>query len=209
MIPHEGGMARAGTRTIPVEQPSASSDRVPRHFHIRTVDALRPSSRTDFRELSLNHGCVALVDADDYIWLKNYKWSTDAASLDPARKQYVWASIQGEVWRLHRLIMGVPRTGRLTQVDHINGDTLDNRRCNLRVCTPSENACNSTAHRPRRGYRGVTEYKGRFSVQIMKDGVRYDFGFFDDAETAARFRDRAAINLHGDFAALNFPEAKS
>lgn len=96
------------------------------------------------------------------------------------------------------------------QVDHINGNTFDNRRSNLRKATTNQNAKNKHKNsRNTSGYRGVSYYKqlGKWKAQIQKDGVKISIGYYDDIHVAADMFDRAAIELHGEFACLNFPGA--
>lgn len=106
---------------------------------------------------------------------------------------------------MHRFIMDAPND---MVVDHINGDRLDNRRENLRICTRSENqrnrrrapVTNST------GYLGVSfaSDRGMYVAQIHHLGQRYWLGQFSSAKEAAMARDKAALEMHGEFAALNF-----
>lgn len=108
---------------------------------------------------------------------------------------------------LHRILIGA-FPGEV--VDHINGDTLDNRLRNLRICTNAENARNS---RKRAGsgsqFKGVTRIKGtnRWRAQIMVNGQKRNLGSFRDEESAAKCYDAKARELHGEFAKCNFPVA--
>lgn len=110
---------------------------------------------------------------------------------------------------LHRQLMDPPRG---MEVDHINGDTLDNRRSNLRVCTRQQN------HRNRRRSCGMSSLKG-VTYQASRNGarpwmsrirlsrsVRLYLGNFDTALEAALAYDEAAVKHFGEFAAPNFPE---
>jgi hypothetical protein len=105
---------------------------------------------------------------------------------------------------MHRLILD-PGTA---EVDHINGDTLDNRRCNLRLATHAQNMCNNRmrSHNTS-GYRGVFWYAERrkWGALIVARRKRKFLGLYADAVDAARAYDAAAIELHGEFASLNFP----
>jgi hypothetical protein len=107
---------------------------------------------------------------------------------------------------MHRIIMN-PLDG-LT-VDHINNNKLDNRRCNLRICSISENARNRGAQSDNTsGYKGVTKgYKNKWVAQIKLHVKSYRYDGFNSKEDAAREYDRLAISMHGEFAHLNFPKS--
>lgn len=90
-------------------------------------------------------------------------------------------------------------------VDHINGNGLDNRRCNLRVCSHGENMRNRTMNRNNRsGYKGVyfdPDKNGRpWRAQIRANGRKHSLGRFDTAEQAYEAYQKAAERLHGEFA---------
>jgi hypothetical protein len=107
---------------------------------------------------------------------------------------------------MHRVIVGAARG---QQVDHINGDTLDNRRANLRIATHAENQRNRARSRNSlSGYKGVSPPANgkRWTATIHAGDRRVHLGSFDTAEDAARAYDKAAREMHGDFARLNFPE---
>jgi hypothetical protein len=91
------------------------------------------------------------------------------------------------------------------QVDHIDGNGLNCQDENLRVCSRSENARNTTkTKRNTTGFKGVTKESGKFYANIGVDGKLIHLGHFDSAEEAARIYDEAAKRLHGPFAKLNF-----
>jgi len=111
---------------------------------------------------------------------------------------------------LHRLIMNTPKG---MQTDHINGDPLDNRKENLRICTVAENAWNRGASKNNKsGFKGVKRcggswYEGtiKWMASINFEGKRMHLGVYDIPEEAARAYDAKAIELHGEFAQTNFP----
>jgi hypothetical protein len=89
-------------------------------------------------------------------------------------------------------------------VDHIDGDPLNCRRANLRLVTPSQNAANAKARGGASKHRGVHQgNSGRWVAQISKGAVRLTLGTFDTEHEAAAAYDRAASDLHGEYARLN------
>lgn len=108
--------------------------------------------------------------------------------------------------RLHRMLLRPPAD---MVVDHINGDRLDNRRANLRVCTQTENLANGKPHRDGKSkYRGVCFRKreGTWRAQISLGGQKSKYlGQYPTEEEAAMAYDHAARERYGDFARLNFP----
>ncbi|KZF03838.1 hypothetical protein A2J03_06545 [Rhodococcus sp. EPR-157] len=89
------------------------------------------------------------------------------------------------------------------QVDHINGDRLDNRRTNLRIATHGQNSFNAKRISTF-GYTGVSRNHARLSAVIAAKTDKLYIGTFDTPDEAAWMRDQWAIELHGDFARLNF-----
>jgi hypothetical protein len=107
--------------------------------------------------------------------------------------------------------MGYPKG---MDVDHINGNPLDNRKVNLRVCTRSENAINKkTRADSRSGYKGVYMSPNGKLIQahIRPPGMnkgRLSLGYYKTLEEAARAYDANAYHHFGEFAKLNFPNEK-
>ncbi len=104
---------------------------------------------------------------------------------------------------LHRMIMNPP-VGMV--VDHINGDKLDNRRINLRICTRTNNNQNSGCIKIKTSkYKGVCWSKGKqkWIVQINSNGKYYFVGCYKNEIDAAVAYNEKAKELHGEFARLN------
>lgn len=141
----------------------------------------------------------ALVNAEDYEKLIPYRWYIHSNG-------YARATINHKRVYMHRFILPPPEG---YEVDHMNGDKLDNRRMNLRIATRRQNSQNM---RPKGGYSqfiGVTKMKQgeweRWVARIRIDGKRTQLGYFTNEIEAARAFDRAAHKHHGEFAKLNFP----
>lgn len=92
-------------------------------------------------------------------------------------------------------------------VDHINGNPLDNRKVNLRVCTQKENLRNRRPGRSMTGYKGVRpDYRRKhptFNAYITYDGKKRYLGKFSSAEAAAKAYNQEALKIFGEFAKLN------
>lgn len=156
--------------------------------------------------VALTHGLFARIDIDDKPTVEGVKWSVSESK----GVGYAQGWVNGRVVGMHRLIVSAPQG---TRVDHINKDTLDNRRSNLRICTNSQNMANRVGPPSNNatGYLGVrlTKNGKRFVAFIGHMNTTKYIGTFDTPEEAARARDRTAKGIFGEFAYLNFPESNS
>ena len=153
------------------------------------------------KTIPLPCGKQVLVDDEDYDRLSQYPWWSSGKGY--ARRTERNAAGRTTFY-MHRELMQCP--ARL-QVDHVNGDGLDNRKENLRVCTRSQNGGHIlAASRALSGFRGVwwKKDKRRWQAEIMVNRQRVYLGRFGTSEEAAKAYDAAAIRLRGPFATLNF-----
>ena len=90
-------------------------------------------------------------------------------------------------------------------IDHINGDKLDNRRSNLRICTKQQNVCNNDTHKDvRKGkYKGYSLSRGKYAARIKVKGKLIYLGGYDTEEAAALAYNAAAIKHFGEYAKIN------
>ena len=147
-------------------------------------------------------GSFFIIDEDDFEMVSRHSWALGKRGYPVAHTSR--KSPDGpKTFPLHRLIMNVSDD---MDVDHISGDKLDNRKCNLRICTHQENMFNQRMRETNTsGYYGVSRMKscGKFEAYIHIDGKKKYLGLFETAEKAAIARDKAAIVLFGEFARLN------
>lgn len=143
-----------------------------------------------------------LVDEADFGFLSQRHWNVDA-------KGYARCYAAGRYVKMHRLLLDPPPD---LVVDHINGNTVDNRRQNLRACTCAENLRNAAPRVGSSRFKGVSRKKRRrqWYARIREGGKVRHLGAFELEADAARAYDKAAIERFGEFARLNFPlgEAK-
>lgn len=149
-------------------------------------------------------GMFALVDEDDYERVNQLKWYPDKGNLTKYAGTFTFINGKPVHVALHRLIMGLSK-GDGKEIDHINGNGLDNRKQNLRVCTRGENLRNSKFRKGSSSHRGVHLHKGskKWYAQIRFDNKKHYLGSFDCEIEAAEAYNNAAKEHHGEFATLN------
>ena len=184
---------------------------------------------------------VTIVDDEDYDKVmsaigeraKWYYWTQQSkpSKLSVREAQFREYATSGcKRKSIHRVVMDAPKG---MDVDHINGNGLDNRKENLRICTRSQNCMNQRLKsHSRSGYKGVQydpiqRYKytsKKTGITTVKEyklskpyrayvgngkGGHITLGYYATAEEAARVRDKKALELHGEFVYLNFPSEKN
>lgn len=158
--------------------------------------------------IPLTQGKATIVDDCDGD-LTKFKWHYHKGGY-AARRSHADERPKWKIVLMHRMILkrmlGRPlRPGE--QVDHVNRNGFDNRRCNIRLATDQQNKRN-------RGkipgglseYLGVVKTRDRWSAHITVDYRNLYLGIFDDEEIAARVRDIASARYFEEFAVFNFPD---
>ena len=162
---------------------------------------------------------VALVDDEDYEKVveaikyksgKPGKWYAHRPAAYKNTNHVKHYAVNGDRRRaIHRVVINAP-TGM--DIDHINGDPLDNRKENLRICTRGQNSQNRALRRDSESrFKGVYRCKKPYRAYISDPVTSYpkkrhiNLGSYETVEEAARAYDRKAVELYGEFANTNFP----
>lgn len=154
------------------------------------------------KEIPLTQNKIALVDDEDYERINQYKWYAQWSGWQwrSVRNQYIGKGKAAMIY-MHREILNAPKG---IPVDHRDGNGLDNRKENLRLCTTQQNARNLiNAHKDNRyGIKGVSynKFAKKFHAQIRVDNKRIHLGYFNvlgDADSAYR---KAEEKYFGEFA---------
>ena len=156
------------------------------------------------KEIPLAKVASAVVDDEDYPFLSKFKWHV----CKTGNKKYAGTR---EHWKgpfllMHRVIMKPPKN---LEIDHINSDGLDNRKCNLRFATRSLQTISARIDKSNCAskFRGVcwckTHKKWKVTLRINKKQTL--LGYFKDEISAAKIYDVHAFSNYGQFARLNFP----
>ena len=159
----------------------------------------RLSDDTRYYFIQIPGGIEFMVDAADFHLVSQYHWTY-------GKRGYPSAKINRQNVTLHKLLF--PNTRGL-DIDHISGNKLDNRRANLRLCTHQENMFNQRIRTTNSsGYTGVSYHKSAKSYEAYINfcGRKRYLGLYHSAEEAAMARDHAALEVHGEYARLNFPK---
>lgn len=155
------------------------------------------------KTLPLSRGMVAIVDDADFESVSQFKWyAFKSRRVFYAARNVKRADGSKGIQFMHNFL--IPSA---EQVDHCDGDGLNNRRFNIRPCTHQQNRMGrqrKAAGKTSR-YRGVRLHEGRWQARIQIDRRQITLGRFPDERDAALAYDRAARELFGDFAAPNFP----
>lgn len=158
------------------------------------------------KTITLLGGGEALVDDDVFDRVAGIRWR----AVRRHKKVYAIYRYQKDKryysLRMQKLVLGLDASSPLI-VDHINGNSLDNRRENLRIATDEQNRFNIRSVKSRSGFKGVFFYNDNralpYRVYVKARKVNHCCGSFATAIEAAKAYDAMAIQLHGEFAATN------
>lgn len=150
---------------------------------------------SNFVRIALTKGYFAIIDIEDYPEISRHSWHIKTGG---GGNMYACRT-SDKMYRMHRQLLNAPKG---MDVDHINGNGLDNRRCNLRIATRAQNMQNM---KPKNGFKGVAAHKNKWRAEIRANNKRHYLGLFSSPELAAVAYDKAAIFHCGEFARLNFP----
>jgi hypothetical protein len=168
------------------------------------------------KTIPLTRGQVAIVDDEDYERVSAFNWhyipkSSTSDPNDGYARRAVPATSGNRRQRLipmQGMIIDCPKHLR---IDHINGNGLDNRKENLRICTHAENGRNRKVNKGKKQsiYKGVTRNGNKFKAAIVINWKKIYLGNYDTEEEAANAYDQAAMHHFGKFACLNFPQEQN
>ncbi len=145
------------------------------------------------------------IDDDDFNKVNIYRWKRNKGlKTDYAAKTIYLGDGKWKTILMHRFILGIKDRNIL--VDHIDGDGLNNKKENLRICTRSQNSANRTSKK-----NGTSKYLGVCAIKresiwqahVRKDKKIYYLGRFLNEADAAIAYNKKATELHGEFARLN------
>jgi hypothetical protein len=161
-------------------------------------------------EIYIGDGCCTLIDDADIPLVIGKAIRLDRTGKIKYARVSIYEDGQKEKRiRLHRFLLSPPSH---MMIDHANGDTLDNRRSNLRICTQHQNVCNTSRRsHSRQRFKGVHALpSGRYAARIGHGGRYFHLGSFDSDVAAAVAYNEAAARLHGEFCRLKeIPETEA
>lgn len=154
--------------------------------------------------IPLTQGKFAVVDDSDFRHLKKFSWCVMRAKNTFYAKRRAGGKDGGKILLMHREIMKAPEH---LDVDHRDGNGLDNRRLNLRLASVSQNLANLRKRsKASSRFKGVSWSKPhkKWRSYIVLNYKQKHLGLFTEEKLAARAYDEAAIRIYGEFARPNF-----
>lgn len=152
------------------------------------------------KQIPLTKGMVSVVDDEDFEFLSQWKWCAIHGKRD---KWYAGRGSTNSTVLMHRVILN---PGYGLEVDHIDGNSLNNRRENIRLVPHSDNCKNRRASSNNTsGFNGVYKHPYGWVSTIGVNNQSVYLGLFKEKWLAARVFDKAALHFRGKLAVLNFP----
>lgn len=154
-------------------------------------------------EIELTQGYIAIVDDEDFGQVSQFKWyavKSKRHRLVYAARSY-WSNVGGKR-KMNRIYLHQFINGKADGlfVDHKNGNGLDNRKCNLRFCTRSQNMANRRSLPGSTGVPNVQQIgESRFRVRFSIENTKRCFGCYGTIEEAKQVAELTAIRLRGAF----------
>lgn len=142
----------------------------------------------------LTQGYFSCIDEEDAIFVEGRNWFLGGTR----GRRYAYRTDGRKTVLLHRVIL----SEKDLNTDHRSGDSLDNRKANLRTATVSQNGMNTKKWANNTsGYRGVIwdKYCKLWRAQIMAEGIPYFLGNYKDPREASQVYEQARVRLHGEF----------
>jgi len=159
------------------------------------------------KKISLTQNQFALVDDEDYDYLNQYKWY---AKLGRGDNFYAYRNVRVNgkytLIAMHQEIMGTHGNKLKKIIDHIDHDTLNNQKSNMRICDVKRNTWNARVYSSNTsGFKGVHWHKKcqKYIARVRIDKETHYLGLFETAIEAAKAYNAKALELHGEFAFLN------
>jgi hypothetical protein len=154
------------------------------------------------RKLKLTKGYVAFLDAEDYARAAKFRWWALVSPRGPVYAISRMPEYGKSLISMHRWLLDLP-PGDPRQGGHVNGNALDNRRQNLRVCWKVQSRTRHRHPTVNCPYKGVSPNHGKWQATIRHRGKQIYLGNFATPEEAGRAYNKAASKYFGEFARLN------
>jgi predicted RNA methylase len=160
------------------------------------------------KQISLSKGYYAQVDEEDFEILSKHNWWICEVKSKRATVIQLSAQteINGKTVKMHRMIMNPPKG---MDIDHADGNPLNNQKYNLRICNRQENLRNTNKYKRRKKcsseYKGVSFHKkaNKWEAGLQVEGRRKWLGLFESEIEAAKVYNKAALTYFGEFARIN------
>lgn len=153
-------------------------------------------------KIPLSNGGYTVVDNEDYDYINNWKWVRSSRGYaQRGSKVKIDDEFRGVTYLIHRVLMDAKKG---QQIDHVNGNPLDNRRSNLRFSTQKQNLRNQkVAKNNKTGHKGVSVCGNKYRAMIGMDGKLKHLGLFNTVEEASMAYNVAAFQYDPEFSRLN------